>query len=464
MRPPRGNTTDAQEFDDVSTKQRRIAELARGRPEMVFTSLAHLIDLAWLKEAYARTRKDGAVGVDGQTAADYEKDLEGNLEQLLERAKSGTYHAPPVRRVHIPKAGSPRETRALGIPTYEDKILQRAVLMLLEPVYETEFSPCSYGFRPGRSAHDALEAVWQATTSVHGGWIADIDLRKYFDTIDHGHLLEFLKRRVRDGVLVRLIGKWLNAGIFESGGVTYPDLGTPQGGVISPLLANIFLHYVLDDWFEREVRRRLLGSSFLIRYADDLVIVFEHEADARRVMEVLPKRMSKYGLTIHPEKSRLLDFRAPERRARVVSDAAPPPDVATCGNDSFDFLGFTHYWGRSRRGRPQVKRKTSRSRWTRTLSRIWEWCRDHRHDPPLLQQLDLIQKLRGHFAYYGLADNLRGLHGLLYETHRIWRFWLNRRGRGDSMPWEKYERFSEHYPLPRAVLDYPRVRLVARAL
>ena len=431
---------------------------------MVFTSLAHLIDLAWLMEAYARTRKDGAVGVDGQTAADYETDLEGNLRQLLERAKSGTYHAPPVRRVHIPKAGPPTETRALGIPTYEDKILQRAVLMLLEPVYEAEFSPCSYGFRPGRSAHDALAAVWQATTSGHGGWIADIDLRKYFDTIDHGHLLEFLKRRVRDGVLVRLIGKWLNAGIVESGGVTYPDLGTPQGGVISPLLANIFLHYVLDDWFEREVKRRLSGRAFLIRYADDLVIVFEHEAAARRVMEVLPKRMSKYGLTIHPEKSRLLDFRAPDRPAGAVNDKAAPGDAVTRGNDSFDFLGFTHYWGCSRRGRPQVKRKTSRSRWGRSLSRIWEWCRDHRHDPPVLQQSDLTQKLRGHFAYYGLADNLRGLHGFLSETHRIWRFWWNRRGRGDSMPWEKYERFSRRYPLPRAVLDYPRVRLVARAL
>ena len=232
MTPPQGNTTDAQEFEDVSTKQRRIAALARGRPEMVFTSLAHLIDLAWLMEAYARTRKDGAVGVDGQTAADYETDLEGNLRGLLERAKSGTYHAPPVRRVHIPKGNG--ETRPLGIPTLEDKVLQRAVLMLLEPIYETVFLPCSYGFRPGRSAHDALQAVWAGTMQVGGGWIADVDLRKYFDTIDHGHLREFLQRRVRDGVVLRLIGKWLHAGVFEAGGVTYPDLGTPQGGVSTP--------------------------------------------------------------------------------------------------------------------------------------------------------------------------------------------------------------------------------------
>ena len=462
MRPPQGNTTDAQEFEDVSTKQRRIAAVARGRPEMVFTSLAHLIDLPWLREAYARTRKDGAVGVDGQTAADYETDLEGNLRGLLERAKSGTYHAPPVRRVHIPKGNG--ETRPLGIPTLEDKVLQRAVLMLLEPIYETVFLPCSYGFRPGRSAHDALQAVWAGTMLVGGGWIADVDLRKYFDTIDHGHLREFLQRRVRDGVLLRLIGKWLHAGVFEAGGVTYPGLGTPQGGVISPLLSNLVLHYVLDEWFVREVTPRLRGRASLIRYADDFVIVFEHEIDARRVMEVLPKRLSKYGLTIHPEKSRLLDFRVPERRAREASGAASLPGDVSPGNDSFDFLGFTHYWGRTRRGQRTVKRKTSRSRWARTVSRLWEWCRDHRHDAPSIQHAELIQKLRGHFAYYGVADNLRSLWGLLYETHRTWRYWLNRRGRGGTMPWEKYERFTVRYPLPRAELVYPRVRLVASAL
>jgi group II intron reverse transcriptase/maturase len=267
--PPPGNTSDAQVFGSVSTKQRRIAQLARERPELAFTSLAHLMDLDWLKEAYARTRKDGAVGVDGQTAADYEVDLEGNLRRLLDRAKAGTYRAPPVRRVHIPKAGSTTETRPLGIPTLEDKILQRAVLMILEPLYEADFLPASHGFRPGRSAHGALEAIWTGTMRVHGGWILDVDLRKYFDTIDHGHLRDFLKRRMRDGVLTRLIGKWLNAGVLEDGQLSYPDRGTPQGGVISPLLANLYLHYVLDEWFEREVKPRLKGTATLIRYADD---------------------------------------------------------------------------------------------------------------------------------------------------------------------------------------------------
>ncbi len=294
--------------DRLSTKRRRIAELAGDRPDMAFTTLAHHIDITWLLEAYRQTRKDGAVGVDGQTAADYEVDLMGNLQDLLDRAKSGTYVAPPVRRVHIPKAGSPGETRPLGIPTFEDKILRRAVLMVLEPVYEADFLDVSHGFRPGRGAHTAIGSLRRQATELGGDWIVDVDLRRFFDTIDHGHLREFLKRRVHDGVILRLIGKWLNAGVLEDGVHTTPEEGTPQGGVISPLLANIVLHYVLDEWFEREVRPRLEGHAFLIRYADDFVIGVAREDDARRIMEVLPKRMSKYGLTVHPEKTRPVRF------------------------------------------------------------------------------------------------------------------------------------------------------------
>ena len=254
---------------DVSTKRQRIAELARRNPEMSFTSLAHHIDIDWLREAYHRTRKDGAAGVDGQTGEDDAADLESHLKSLLERAKSGRYIAPPVRRVHIPKAGSATETRPLGIPTFEDKVLQREVVMMLEAVYEQDFKPCSYGFRPGRSAHQAPDAIWKQTMAMGGGWIVDVDIRKFFDTIDHDHLRDFLKRRVRDGVLLRLIGKWLHAGVLEDGCVTHPRSGSPQGGVISPILSNLFLHYVLDEWFEREVQPRLKGKSFLIRYADD---------------------------------------------------------------------------------------------------------------------------------------------------------------------------------------------------
>lgn len=272
----------------VSALQQRIAELAEEKPEMGFTSLAHLIDISWLRTAYYRTRKDGAVGVDGQTGKDYEAHLQDNLQSLLDRAKSGTYFAPPVRRVHIPKAGSATETRPLGIPTFEDKVLQRAVTMLLEKIYEQDFLDCSYGFRPGRSAHQALEALWQQTMKMGGGWIVEVDIRKFFDTIDHGHLRAFLKQRMCDGVLLRLIGKWLNAGVLEDGCITHPETGSPRGGVISPLLANIFLHYVLDEWFVREVQPRLKGRSFLIRYADDCAprrsegmtsgVVLEHHA------------------------------------------------------------------------------------------------------------------------------------------------------------------------------------------
>jgi group II intron reverse transcriptase/maturase len=255
--------------EDVFTKRERIAELARNALDMAVTNLAHHINLDWLLTAYSQTRKDGAVGVDGQTADEYEVNLIGNLQNRLDRAKSGTYVAPPVRRVPIPKAGSPGETRPLGIPTFEDKVLQRAVRMVLEPIYETDFRDVSHGFRPGRGAHGALDALWKQAMNLRCGWIVDVDLRKFFDTIDHGHLWEFLKRRVRDGVILRLIGKWLHAGVLEDGVLTTPDLGTPQGGVLSPLLANIVLHYVLDEWFETEVRPRLKGEVFLIRYADD---------------------------------------------------------------------------------------------------------------------------------------------------------------------------------------------------
>jgi RNA-directed DNA polymerase len=312
--------------------------LAKQSPQMAFTSLAHLMDIDWLKEAYRRTRKDGAVGVDGVTAEEYEQDLEGNLQRLLDRAKSGTYRAPPVRRVHIPKGGSTTETRPLGIPTLEDKILQRAVVMLLEPIYEQDFLDCSYGFRPRRSAHQALESFRNQMMNCRGGWVLEVDLRKFFDNLDHGHLRKFLRLRVRDGVLLRLIDKWLKAGVMEDGSVSHPDAGTPQGGVVSPLLSNVFLHYVLDQWFEQEVKPRMRDRAFLIRYADDFVIGFRDQRDAHRVMEVLPKRVGKYGLSVHPTKTKLVPFRPPSSTTR--SRSASRDDRP----GTFDLLGFTHFW------------------------------------------------------------------------------------------------------------------------
>ena len=430
--------------DPVFTKRQRIAELARNCPDMAFTNLAHHIDIEWLLTAQAQTRKDGAVGVDGQTAAEYEVNLEANLQNLLDRAKSGTYVAPPVRRVHIPKAGAPNETRPLGIPTYEDKILQRAVLMVLEPVYETDFLDVSHGFRPGRGAHGALDSLWKQAMKLGGGWIVDVDLRKFFDTIDHGHLREFLKRRVRDGVILRLIGKWLNAGVLEEGVLTIPDDGTPQGGVISPLLANIFLHYVLDEWFEEDVRPRLKGGAFVIRYADDFVIGVAREDDARRIMEVLPKRMSKYGLTVHPEKTRLVRFQPPQADGSATEGRVPPEPT------TFDFLGFTHYWGRSRQGAWVVKRRTAASRLKRALSALSEWCRKNLHLPIKEQHQKLSQKLRGHYGYYGIIGNFYSLLEFRETARGIWRRALSRRRRDGEVTWAEFLRLEKCYSLPRA--------------
>ena len=289
--------------ETISTKQRKIAALARHTPTRVLTTLAHHIDVGWLQEAYRRTRKRSAAGVDGVTAAQYETALEANLTSLLERFQSGRYRAPAVRRVHIPKAGVGKQTRPIGIPTLEDKVLQRAVVMALEPIYEQDFLDCSYGFRPGRGAHQALERLWRGLMDIGGGWVVDLDIQHFFDSVDRAQLGRVLDQRVRDGVIRRAIGKWLRAGVMEDGRVWYPNQGTPQGGVVSPLLSNVFLHEVLDTWFHQCVRPRLRGRAFLVRYADDAVLGFEYEDDARRVLAVLPKRFGKYGLTLHPEKT-----------------------------------------------------------------------------------------------------------------------------------------------------------------
>jgi RNA-directed DNA polymerase len=445
----------ASNLDPVSTRQQRIAELAKQAPQMSFTSLNHHIDRWWLYEAFLRTRRNGAPGVDGQLAEDYAANLPDNLQSLLDRAKTGSYRAPPVRRVRIPKGPDTTETRPIGIPTFEDKVLQRAVVMALEPIYEQDFRDCSYGFRPGRSAHQALESLWRQTMRIGGGWILEVDIRKFFDTLDHAHLRSLLAVRVRDGVLLRLIGKWLNAGVLEDGTVTYPDEGTPQGGVISPLVANIYLHYVLDGWFETTVKPRLRGRAFLVRYADDFVMGFACEEDARRVLDVLPKRFGKYGLTIHPDKTRLVPFGSPGR-----SDRATPPPGDRPG--TFDFLGFTHYWGRSRQGNAVVKRRTSASRFRRAVRTIAEWCRRHRHLPIPEQHATLGRKLQGHYGYYGLTGNGRTLARLWFVVRRLWHKWLNRRSWAAPLSWPRFERLLATFALPPPRVVHSVYRQAAR--
>jgi RNA-directed DNA polymerase len=440
-----GKMPETPSLDSVSTKRQRIAKLAQEAPRMAFTTLAHHIDIDWLKEAYRRTRKNGAPGVDGQTAEQYAANLEENLRSLLDRAKSGSYQAPPVRRVHIPKGTGP-ETRPIGIPTFEDKVLQRAVAMVLEAIYEQDFYDGSYGFRPGRSAHQALEKLQNEAVEMRGGWVLEIDIRKFFDTLDHKFVREILRQRVLDGVMLRLIGKWLNAGVLEDGYLSYPEAGSPQGGVVSPILANIYLHEVLDTWFERDVKPRLSGKAHLVRYADDAVLLFETEADARAVMTVLPKRFGKYGLTLHPEKTRLVEFRRPDRR---------PPGGNGTGPGTFDMLGLTHVWARSRRGKWVVKQRTARDRFRRALARVVAWCRRHRHGKVREQHKTLVRKLCGHYNYYGITGNWQALSRFRHEVTCAWRKWLNRRSQRARMSWKRMNKLLERYPLPQPRMRNP---------
>lgn len=436
--------------NNVSTIQQRLVEVAQRSPDLAFTSLAHYIDFEWLKEAYRRTRKDGCAGIDGVTGKQYAENLDENLQNLLDRLKSGTYKAPPVKRKHIPK-GTSGETRPIGVPTFEDKIVQRAVVMLIEPIYEHDFYDGSYGFRPNRSAHKALEAVRNATMEVWGGWVLEVDIRKFFDTIDHKQLQEFVSRRIRDGVIRRLIGKWLNAGVLESGEITYSEEGTPQGGVISPLLANIYLHYVLDEWFEKQAKPSMKDKGILIRYADDFVIVFRRKDDAEKIMNVIPKRFEKYGLTVHPDKTKLIDFRSPTNfgRVRERKNNGNAPTKLDDKTGTFDLLGFTHYWDKTRKGGWAVKRKTMKSRLARGVDSIGQWCRANMHRKIGWQWEKLKAKVSGHYAYYGITGNIRSLGEFLHQVHRQWKFWLNRRNREKDMTWKKFNKMLESFPLPQ---------------
>jgi len=432
--PEKGKMAETLRSGNVTTKLRRIAELARMHGDRVFSSVSHVIDLDWMLEAYRRTRKDGATGVDGQTSAEYAKNLKANLEAVVKKIREGTYRPPPVRRVYIPKANGKR--RPIGIPTFEDKLVQRAVAMLLEAIYEQEFHPFSYGFRPGRSAHQALKELQKLPTYWQRCWVVDADIQSFFDTIDHTQLRKLLDQRVRDGVIRRLVDLWLNAGVLEEGRLHRPEFGTPQGGVISPLLANIYLHHVLDMWFRRAVWPRMKRRAIFVRYADDFVMLFERQDDAQRVMAVLGKRFDRFGLKLHPEKTRLMSFNSPglglERAQR---------------QRSFDFLGFTHFWARSRQGRWVVKQRTAKDRFSRALVRIKEQCRRMRHEPVALQHRLLCAMLRGHGNYYGITGNGDSLSRLHHETTRLWGRSLARRS-GRRFAWQRFVLLLERFPLP----------------
>ena len=451
---PEPNTRQTMSCTEVFLKLGEIAEQAARDPSRVFTTLAHLLTPDFLAAAFYRLRQSAAPGCDEITVAEYAVSLEANLADLHERLRTKRYRAQPVRRVWVDKEDG--KQRPLGLLVLEDKIVQRAVVMILESIYEKDFYDFSYGFRPGRSPHQALHDLREQCMNGRIGWIVDADVSGFFDSIDRKRLQEYLRRRVNDGSLRRLIGKWLHVGVLEGGAISYPDQGTPQGGVISPLLANVFLHYVLDEWFVQEVQPRLRGRSFLIRFADDFIIGCEREEDARQVMEQLQERFAAQGLTIHPTKSRLIDFRSParvstrgdSRRGVTVPPTSHGTEEPRKGNGTFDFLGFTHYWARSRRGFWVIKRCTARKRLRRTMRALWAWLRQARHDPVPEQHRLLCAKLRGHYQYYGIRCNVESLRKVLTFARRAWRYWLSRRSQKSTIAWEKFELFLRKYVLP----------------
>jgi len=427
---------DALTLETMSPGLLKVVERAKTEPEGRFHSLAHLLDVPALMRAYRRMRKDAAVGVDGVTKEQYGQDLAGNLRDLHERLVSKRYRHQPIRRVHIPKDNG--KTRPIGISAFEDKLVQDAVREVLEAIYEQDFRECSYGFRPGRRAHDAIRALDRIVHQGNVSWILEADIVSFFDSLDRTKLKELLQIRVADGSLMRLLGKCLHVGVLDGAAYAEPETGTAQGSVLSPMLGNVYLHYVLDVWFEDEVKPRLRGEAHLVRYADDFVMTFEQQDDAERVMEVLGKRMGHFGLTLHPDKTRLLPFRRP-----------PAGQKGGKGPATFDFLGFTLHWQRARSGRWGMMCKTRSARLRRSVQAVAEWCRRHRHLPVQEQHSALTRRIQGHFNYFGISGNFRSLLLLVEEVKRVWYKWLRRRSQRSHLTWEKFGELLRRFPLPR---------------
>jgi RNA-directed DNA polymerase len=428
--------TNASTLENMSPQLLRVVERAQREPEGRFHSLAHLIDVPALERAYHRMRKDAVVGVDGVTKEQYGQDLEANLQDLHARMKAKRYRHQPIRRVHIPKEGG--KTRPIGISAFEDKLVQDAVREVLEAIYEQDFLDCSYGFRPKRSAHDAIRTLDRIVHRGEVSWILEADIVSFFDRLDRKKLKEMLEVRVTDGSLLRLIGKGLQVGVLEGVELSTSESGTAQGSVLSPLLGNVYLHYVLDLWFEQEVKPRLRGRATLIRYCDDFIIGFEQEDDARRVMEVLGKRLGRFGLALHPDKTRLLPFRRP-----------PAGQKGGEGPATFDFLGFTLYWARTRKGRWGMFCKTRSASLRRIIQSVYNWCRRHRHLPVKAQHAALTRPIQGHFNYFGVSGNFRSLLLVVEQARRSWYKWLCRRSQRKRLTWERFADLLRDFPLPR---------------
>lgn len=420
----------------MSTDIDRLSELAKEDPKRQFFSIAHFITPEKMMAAFRNLRKEASAGVDGVTYEEYEQNAEGNICQLHRRLKEGKYRAQPLRRVYIPKENG--KQRPISIPALEDKILQKVVVELLNAIYEQDFLDCSYGFRPGRGQQQALDEVRRVICTRPTGWILELDIQAYFDSIVREQLMEMIEKRVNDGSVLRLIRKWIKIGVIDKGQLLVSETGTGQGQPVSPLLANIYLHHILDQWFADEVKPRLKGEAYEIRFADDAILCFEHKEDAEKVLSVLPKRFAKYGLTLHPEKTRLVEFGRYARRNARRQGKKPA---------TFDFLGLTHICARSRKGKFTVHVKTMAKRFRRGLKAIAAWCQEHRHDPVDRQQKTLNAKLRGHYQYYGRPTNYRSLWRFYRLVQCIWRKWLSRRTRGRGLTWARFEAILRQHPL-----------------
>ena len=426
----------------VQPRLERIAEQAREHPEWKFYTLAHHLDVALLERAFWSLNPRSAAGVDRVTWQQYQRELELNLEDFHERLVNKTYRPQVVVRRWIPKSDG-KKFRPLGIPALEDKIVAKAVALLLEQIYEQDFYDFSYGFRPGRSCHKASHDLRQGLLNQGVRYVIDCDVRSFFDNLQHDQLLAILRERVTDGRLLELIEMWLTAGIMDDRELVFPEKGSAQGSVISPLLANVYLHEVLDKWFAEVVAAHCRGSVLLIRYADDFIIGCRNEEDARRIMDALPKRFAKFGLEVNAEKTKLVRFTPPRR------DYGPSGSTAKPGaSGTFSFLGFVYYWGKTFRGSYTIKRKTEGKRLRRSMQALWSWCRESRHRPLTEQYRILCAKLRGHYQYYGVRCNSPCLDLVYYTAVRAWRYWLNRRG-GRKLSWQAFGQLMAKFPLPR---------------
>jgi RNA-directed DNA polymerase len=443
-----GNSTEGNAFrtqgrGDARSALERVRKAARRDRKQRFTALFHHVyNLDRLRDAYLALKRDASAGVDGETWQHYGETLEANLADLAGRLKRGAYQAKPVRRVYIPKPDG--RQRPIGVPTLEDKIVQRSVVEVLNAIYEHDFVGFSYGFRPGRSQHQALDAVAVGIDRAHVNWVLDADIRAFFDTVDHAWLVKFIEHRIGDRRIVRLIQKWLNAGVLEDGKRITSDVGTVQGGSISPLLGNIYLHYVFDVWI-RQWRGRASGDVIVVRYADDMVVGFQHRAEAERFLTELSDRFATFGLALQPDKTRIVPFGRQACRQWRVGRGKP---------GTFDFLGFTHISGTKRAGNYGLQRKTIRKRWHAKLREVKTELRRRLHDPIPEQGRYLRSVLRGHFRYYGVPTNSHALSAFRYHVVRIWRRSLQRRSQKSRMPWKRIERYAARW-LPPARICHP---------